>query len=106
MDLTNGYDFRKSEDRRKAWSEIKRTQPFVVMGYPPCTMFSSLQELNKFIHKDDPVWLEKFEREKKSATEYLQFCFLLYRHQLRQGLRFFTSTLGVPRHGRSHVLAS
>ena len=88
MDLTNGYDFNKPEDRRRAWSEIKKTEPFIIIGSPPCTLFSNLQELNKHIHRDDPAWLSRFESEKQKAIGHLQFCALLYRHQLRQGRHF------------------
>ena len=38
MDLTNGYDFTEPEDRRRAWSEIKKTEPFLIIGSPPCTL--------------------------------------------------------------------
>ena len=88
MDLTNGYDFTKPEDRRRAWSEIKKTEPFLIIGSPPCTMFSNLQELNKHMHRDDSLWMERLEREKAKAVEHLQFCALLYRHQSRQGRHF------------------
>ena len=88
LDLTNGYDFRKPEDRRRAWNEIKKTEPFVVIGSPPCTLFSNLQELNKHIHRDDQAWLRRFEEEKAQATEHLRFCSLLYQHQLRRGRHF------------------
>ena len=34
MDLTNGYDFCKPEDRRRAWANIKQTSLFLVIGSP------------------------------------------------------------------------
>ena len=54
LDLTNGWDFSKPEDRRRAWKLLKQSTPYVVVGSPPCTLFSMLQELNLHIHKDDP----------------------------------------------------
>ena len=35
LDLTNGYDFEKAEDCRKAWRLISKTRPFMVIGSPP-----------------------------------------------------------------------
>ena len=88
MDLTNGSDFRKPEYRRRAWNEIKKTEPFIIIGSPPCTLFSNIQALNRHIHRYDSAWLVNFEREKAQAVEHLQFCSLLYRHQLRRGRLF------------------
>ena len=88
MDLTNGWDFTREADRRRAWKNIKETNPYVVIGSPPCTLFSNLQELNKYVHRDDPAWLSRFEEEKKKASRHIEFCIQLYRHQLRQGIHF------------------
>ena len=44
LDITDGWDFDKAEDSR-AWREIKRTQPYLIIGSPPRTLFSQLQEL-------------------------------------------------------------
>ena len=46
VDLTNGYDFTKPEARKRAWAKIKEEDPFLIIGSPPCTLFSLLQELN------------------------------------------------------------
>ena len=43
MDLLTGWDFRKSADRRRAIDNIKTQRPFVIVGSPPCTLFSILQ---------------------------------------------------------------
>ena len=86
MDLTDAYDFTRPEDRRRAWAEVKKTEPFLITGSPPCTLFSNLQELNKHIHRDDDIWLSRFNAEKTNAVVQLRFCSLLYRHQVRQGM--------------------
>ena len=88
MDLTTGYDFNLEADRRKAWKEIKKSNPYVIIGSPPCTMFSNLQELNKYVHRDNPEWLARFEEEKRKASRHIEFCIQLYRYQLRQGRHF------------------
>ena len=53
---------------------------------PPCTLFSNLQELNKYVHGDDPEWIKAFGEEKRKAAQHVEFCVALYRHQLRHGL--------------------
>ena len=88
LDLTNGYDFGKEEDRRKAWKLIPKTRPFMIIGSPPCTMFSNLQNLNLHMHKDDPEWMNKFNEETKKAEEHVNFCVTLYRYQLSHGRHF------------------
>ena len=42
MDLATGWDSDRAEDRRRAWARLKLEQPHLVVGSPPCTMFSSL----------------------------------------------------------------
>lgn len=88
LDLTNGYDFRNADDRARAWAIIKKTSPYLVIGSPPCTLFSQLQELNKHIHRDDPVWLRKFEEAKAEATSHLVFCAMIYQHRMKHGRHF------------------
>ena len=41
------WDFRKSADRERARAQIRREKPFLVVGSPPCTEFSSVQNLNR-----------------------------------------------------------
>ena len=88
LDLTNGWNFELEEDRRKAWKLIKETEPYVIIGSPPCTLFSNLQQLNLHLHRDDPVWLERFESEKLKAIGHIDFCMLLYKYQLKHGRHF------------------
>ena len=52
MDLTNGYDFDTEADRSRAERIIDEEKPMLVIGSPPCTFFSVLQELNKWLNKD------------------------------------------------------
>ena len=57
MDLKHGYHFDLAADRKKAWDSIIRDEPTLVIGSPPCTYFSRLQELNKHMYKDDAAWM-------------------------------------------------
>ena len=49
MDIKSGFDFDKKSDRDRCWDAIKKDKPSLVIGSPPCTLFSKLQELNKFM---------------------------------------------------------
>ena len=88
MDLTNGYDFDKREDREKAWKKLVEDKPAVLVGSPPCTMFSLLQELNLAVHGKNAEWMKKFEEKKAIAVRHIEFCGTLYRYQLSQGRHF------------------
>ena len=85
MDLTNGFDFTKAEDRQRAWDQIKAEDPYLLVGSPPCTLFSMLQELNLAVNKNKPGWMEEFNRRKAEAIEHIRFCCLLYEYQIRRG---------------------
>ena len=63
MDIKSGYDFDLAIDRARCWETIKRDKPLLVIGSPPCTLFSRLQELNKFMYKDSKEWMAKFQED-------------------------------------------
>ena len=71
MDLTNGWDFNREDHKRQAWNQIRDEAPYLLIGSPPCTFFSMLQELNKAVHGSKPGWLEKFEAEKAKAIRHI-----------------------------------
>lgn len=52
MELVNGWDFSKFQHRRQAMEIMRKDQPLLIVGSPPCTVFSVLQALN--IHKNGP----------------------------------------------------
>ena len=37
LEFANGYDFDEKKDPDNAWEVIRRTQPKLAMGSPPCT---------------------------------------------------------------------
>ena len=88
MDLTNGWDFDTSEHRRKARRHVIDEEPFLVVGSPPCTYLSMLQELNKSIHKHDAEWMRRFELNREKAIRHIRFCCELYQLQMDAG-RYF-----------------
>ena len=88
FDLTNGWDFSLDDHRTKAWGRIKEEKPYCVIGSPPCKWFSVLMELNLAMNKNNPEWIKKYEEALKEATRHVEFCCVLYRHQLKMGRHF------------------
>ena len=85
MDIKNGYDFDLAEDRRRAWEIIKKSKPTIVIGSPPCTFFSRLQELNKHMYRNDANWMAKFGEGMEQAKRHIRFCISIYKHQINNG---------------------
>ena len=88
MDLTNGWDFTRSDHRRAAWIQIEKEDPYLLVGSPPCTWFSVLQELNLHVNRNNPAWRVKYEAEKVKTIQHVIFCFSLYDRQLKRGKHF------------------
>ena len=83
FDLATGWDFTLKSDSDKAFLRIKEEQPNLVIGSPPCTHFSILQNLNWDIQDD--AWREKFKVHLEKAKEHVQFCVKLYKYQIKNG---------------------
>ena len=88
MDIKSGYDFDKAEDRKRCWEAATKDEPKLVIGSPPYTMFSRLQELNKFMYKNDREWMQRFEELLGQTKRYVKFCASIYEHQRAHG-RYF-----------------
>ena len=88
MDLTTGWDFDTQADRSRAEKRINEEKPMLLIGSPPCTYMSILQELNKCINKDNQEWLDRFELNRQGAIRHIEFCVRLYRMQMEAG-RYF-----------------
>ena len=71
FDLTNGLDFTKEAHRARAWKQTKQEQPCCIIGSPPCTLLSSLQELSKEINKNNPEWQRRYEQRMKEAIVHV-----------------------------------
>ena len=90
MDLTlndpmtgEPWDLSKLEVRKRVKKLVIETKPFMLIGSPPCTLFSALQNLSK-----DKRNKEKFEKEMIIARKHIQFCIELYTIQMNGG-RYF-----------------
>ena len=88
MDIKSGFDFDKSSDRAKCWEAVKRDKPTLVIGSPPCTLFSRLQELNKYMYRTDRIWMAKYEELLLQAKRYVKFCTEIYEYQRANGPYF------------------
>ena len=77
------WDFSKKEVRARVRGLVRDSKPFMLIGSPPCTMFSSLQNLSK--SKRDE---EEFQIKMEVAKRHVRFCVELYRMQLEGGRHF------------------
>ncbi len=78
------WDFTRPSDRKRALERIRAEEPFLVVGSPPCTMFSRLQ-VNLNANKMGKVEWEKRRRE---AEVLLVFAATVYPLQVRPRRRF------------------
>jgi hypothetical protein len=76
------WDFAKPQDRKRAWERIRAEEPFLIIGSPPCTMFSTLQNLNA--KKGDAEW----EERRRAAEVLLVFAAAVYKLQVLAGRHF------------------
>ena len=77
------WDLSRPEVQARAMKLLITTKPLFLIGSPPCTAFSPLQNLSK--GKRDPAIVEA---ELKAARVHLDFCMRLYKMQVKGG-RFF-----------------
>ena len=89
LDLTVPYqgeywDFTKKSCRDRALDLLRKDRPYLLIGSPPCTAWSNLQNLNAC----RPGGAAKVEAGKRRARVHLLFCARLYREQLEAG-RYF-----------------
>jgi hypothetical protein len=78
------WDFTRPADRKRAWERLRAEKPFLVIGSPPCTMFSRLQ-LNLNSAKIGRV---EWEKRRRQAEVLLVFAVAVYKLQLLAGRHF------------------
>jgi len=83
MDLETGWDLRDPEQVKELMWMLKEEDPIVLIGSPPCTWFSPLQNISK--HKRDAADLEAQEAE---AMHHLKVATGAYKEQHLRG-RYF-----------------
>ena len=78
------WDFCRPEKREKARQLRRRQKPFLLIGSPACTSFTTWQYLNEAKSKD----AEEMRRQRVIATIHMDFVASLYREQVEDGLYF------------------
>ena len=78
------WDFTKKSCRQRAWRLLKEQRPYMLIGSPPCTAFSIIQNLNM----RTPQGKRKVLAARRQAEVHLRFCVAMCREQLRGG-RYF-----------------
>ena len=59
------------------------SEPTLVIGSPPCTALSRIQQLNLHIHGE--AWKKRFEEDKAKAVSHIEFCIKLLKLQKARG---------------------
>jgi hypothetical protein len=78
------WDFTRPGDRKRAWERIRAEEPFLVVGSPPCTMFSRLQ-VNLNANK---MGKAEWEKRRRAAEVLLIFAVAVYKLQVLAGRHF------------------
>ena len=78
------WDFSLRHKRDRARQIIREQRPYMLIGSPPCTKFSTWQFLNWARSKDRPA----MERARAAAEVHLTFVAELYQEQMDGG-RYF-----------------
>ena len=75
------WDFSKSGKREKARQMRRRQKPYMLIGSPMCTAFSTLQALNR-AKSADP---EAYDRATRRAIKHIKFMVEMYLDQMEDG---------------------
>ena len=78
------WDFTRPSDRKRAWDRIRAEEPFLVVGSPPCTMFSRVQVNLNANNRGKVEW----ERRRRSAELLLTVAAAFYTLQVLAGRHF------------------
>ena len=84
LDLHTGYDLSKYKVQKEVEAIIEKEQPMLLVGSPPCTKFSILQNLVIAKGLTDQQ-RDKFEIELAQAVRHINFCVKLYHRQRVRG---------------------
>ena len=78
------WDFSKPGKREKARQMRRRQKPYMLIGSPMCTAFSTLQALNRAKGSDPAA----YDRARKKAIEHVKFMVEMYTEQMEDGHYF------------------
>ncbi len=74
------WDLGKHQVREKVRKMIRQCKPYLVIGSPPCTLFSSMQNMNEGKRRNQ----EEHGAMMKAAKGHIKFCTELYRMQMSE----------------------
>ena len=77
------WDLSDKEIQRKVKKLVRDTEPFCIVGSPPCTAFSPLQELGR-ARRDPRIMDQEF----RAARAHINFCLEVYEMQLKAKRHF------------------
>ena len=77
------WDLAKPEVQARVRRMVREGKPMFIIGSPPCTAFSSMQNLSRGKRAPEVVW-----KELEEAKAHMRFCISLYELQVREG-RYF-----------------
>ena len=77
FDLKTGWDLHRPDHRAAVLEYVRKAKPKVVIGSPPCTMFSRLQNMNG--------WTEERRQQRRRDLMLLRFAAKVYRVQTEAG---------------------
>ena len=83
LDLRTGWDLSKPVQQRKDSQVIMKESPKLLIGSPPCTLFSNLQNINLAFR--GAQWEHEFYERRRKAEVHLKFCCKLYKLQQSLG---------------------
>jgi hypothetical protein len=78
------WDFSKSGKREKARQMRRRQKPYMLIGSPSCTEFTTFHALNKS-RSSDP---DAYDRARRRAVKHVEFMVEMYHEQMADGHYF------------------
>ena len=86
LDLRTGFDLSTSADRARALALYREKDPELVTLSPPCTEFSRLQALNRYLHGQK--YAEAHDKLKGVAVKHVELCIKIATMLIRKGRWF------------------
>ena len=83
FDLRTGWDLSNPHHQKMVLQTIMKESPKLLIGSPPCTLFSNLQNLNLAVQSEQ--WKHEFYERRRKAEAHLVFCCKLYKLQRSLG---------------------
>ena len=88
------WDFSRHECRQKAFALIRESRPYMIIGFPECTPFSTIQNLNM----RTPEGKEKVEKARAMGEKHLEHL-EIYAMQISAGRYIIYEHPRPPLHG-------